>query len=61
MYNMAGVVVAMLIFTMHDKLCIDSHNARKFEKSSEIQSFRHLAITMMELRKYHSQEYLKLP
>ena len=33
--------------------CIDSHNARKFEKT-------HLAITMMKLRKYHSHEFLKV-
>ena len=31
-YNMVGVVVAMVISTMHEKLCIDSHNARKFDK-----------------------------
>ena len=30
-YNMVGVVVAMMISTMHEKSCIDSHNARKFE------------------------------
>ena len=30
-YNMVGVVVAMVISTMHEKSCIDSHNARKFE------------------------------
>ena len=29
---MAGVVVAMMISTMHEKSCIDSHYARKFEK-----------------------------
>ena len=28
---MVGVVVAMVIFILH-KLCIDSHNAREFEK-----------------------------
>ena len=42
------------------KSCIDWHNARKFEKSSKIQSFIHLAITMMKLQKYHSHEFLKL-
>ena len=31
-YNMVGVTVAMVISTMHEKSCIDSHNARKFEK-----------------------------
>ena len=31
-YNMVGVAVAMVISTMHEKPCIDSHNARKFEK-----------------------------
>ena len=36
---MVGVVVAMVISTMHEKSCIDSHNAREFEKSSKIQSF----------------------
>ena len=30
-YNMVGVVVAMVICTMHEKSCIDSHNAREFE------------------------------
>ena len=61
-YNMVAVVVAMVISTMHEKSCIDSHNAREFEKSSKIQSFTHLAITMMKLRKYmyHSHEFLKL-
>ena len=57
---MVGVVVAIVISTMHEKSCIDSHNAQKFEKSSKIQSFTHLAITMMKLRKYHSHEFLKL-
>ena len=31
-YNMVGVAVAMVISTMHEKSCIDSHNAQKFEK-----------------------------
>ena len=31
-YNMVGVAVTMVISTMHEKLCIDSHNAWKFEK-----------------------------
>ena len=57
---MVGVVVAMVISTMHEKSCIDSHNARKFEKSSKIQSFTHLAITMMKLRKYHTHGFIKL-
>ena len=48
---MAGVVVAMVISTMHEKSCIDSHNAQKFT---------HLAITMMKLWKYHSHVFLKL-
>ena len=56
---MVGVAVAMVIFTMHEKSCIDSHNARKFEKGSKIQSFTHLAIAMMKLRKYHSHEFPK--
>ena len=30
-YNMVGVAVAIVISTMHEKSCIDSHNARKFE------------------------------
>ena len=59
-YNMVGVVVAMVISTMHEKSCIDSHNARKFENSSKIQSFTHLAITVMKLRKYHNHEFFKL-
>ena len=29
-YNMVGVAVATVISTMHEKSCIDSHNARKF-------------------------------
>ena len=53
-------LVAMVISTMHEKSCIDSHNARKFEKISKIQSFTHLAITVMKLRKYHNHEFLKL-
>ena len=57
---MASVAVAMVISTMHDKSCIDLHNARKFEKNSKIQSFTHLAITMIKLLKYHSHEFLKL-
>ena len=56
MYNMVGVAVAMVISTMHEKLCIDLHNAWKFEKSSNSQSFTYLTITMMKLRKYHSLE-----
>ena len=56
---MVGVAVAMVISTMHEKSCIDSHNARKFEKNSKIQSFTHLAITVMKLRKYQSHEFLK--
>ena len=59
-YNMVGVAVAMVISTMHEKSCIDSHNARKFEKSFKIQSFTHPAITMMKLRKYRSHEFLKV-
>ena len=58
-YNMVGVDVAMVISTMHENSCMDSHNARKFENSSKIQSFTHLAITMMKLRNYHSHEFLK--
>ena len=57
---MVGVVVAMVISTMHEKSCIDSHNARVFEKSSKIQSFTHHAITMMKLREYRSHEFIKL-
>ena len=59
-YNMVGVVVVMVISTMHERSCIDSHNVREFEKRSKIQSFTHLAITMMKLWKYHSHEFLKL-
>ena len=29
--NMVGVAVAIVISTMHEKSCIDSQNARKFE------------------------------
>ena len=57
---MVGVAVAMVISTMHEKSCIDSHNARKFEKSSKIQSFTYPVITMMKLRKYYSHAFLKV-
>ena len=33
-YNKVSVTVAMVISTMHEKSCIDSHNAREFEKKS---------------------------
>ena len=33
---MVGVAVAIVIPTMHEKACIDLHNARKFEKYSKI-------------------------
>ena len=59
-YNMVGVAITMVISTMHEKSCIDLHNAQKFEKSSKCQSFTHLAITMMKVRKYHSHDFLKL-
>ena len=59
-YNMVGVAITMVISTMHEKSCIDSHNAQKFEKSSKNQSFTHLAITMMKVRKYHSHDFVKL-
>ena len=59
-YSMVGVAVAMVISPMHEKSCIDSHNARKFEPSSKIQSFTHPVITMMKLRKYHSHAFLKV-
>ena len=35
-YNMVGVAVAMVIPTMHEKSCIDLHNARQFEKYSKM-------------------------
>ena len=59
-YNMVGVFVCMVISTMHGKSCIDSHNARKFEKRFKFQSFTHLAVAMKKLRKCHSHEFLKL-
>ena len=59
-YNMVGVAVAMVISTMHEKSCIDSHNAWKFEKSSKIQSFTYPAITMMKLRKHRSHELVAI-
>ena len=59
-YNMVGVAAAMVISTMHEKSCIDSHNAQKYFKKSKIQSFTHIAITMMKLRKYDSHEFIKL-
>ena len=60
LYNMVGVAVAIVISTMHEKSCIDLHNSWKFEKSSKIQSFIHLAITMMKLRENHCHEFCKL-
>ena len=59
-YNMVGEAVVMVISTMHEKSCIDSDIARKFEKSSNPQSFTHPAITMMKLRKYRSHAFLKV-
>ena len=59
-YNMVGLAVAMVISTMHEKACIDSHNVRKFEKSSKIQLFTHLVITMMRLRKYHRHYFFEV-
>ena len=41
-YNMVGVAVAMVISTMHEKSCIDSHNAQKFEKSFKKSSHSHI-------------------
>ena len=35
-YNMVGVAVAMVIPTMHEKSCIDLHNAWQFEKYSKM-------------------------
>ena len=54
-YNKVSVTVAMVISTMHEKSCIDSHNAREFEKSPQIQSF-----TLIKLRKHHTYEFIKL-
>ena len=51
LYNMVNVAVAFVISTMHEKSCIDLHNAWKFEKGSKIRSFAYLSITMMKLRK----------
>ena len=59
-YNMVGLAVGIVISTMDEKSCKDLHNARKFEKSSKIRSFTHLAITMMKLWKYNSHEFLDL-
>ena len=41
---MVGVAATMVISTMYEKSCIDSHNARKFETCSKIQSFSNLAM-----------------
>ena len=59
-YSMVGVAVAMVISTMQEKSCKDPHNAGKFKKISKIQSFAHLASSMMKLRKYYSHEFIKL-
>ena len=62
-YNMVGVVVAMVISTMHEKSCIDSHNARKFEKKVPTLSHSHISqsqwwncrsITVMNFLSYHN-------
>ena len=42
---MVGVAVAMVISTMHEKSCIDSHNARKFEK---VPKFSHSHISQSQ-------------
>ena len=54
---MVGVAVAMVIPTMHEKSCIELHNAQKFKKYSKIQSFKYLAITMMESWNYHRYRF----
>ena len=59
-YIMAVVAVAIVISTKNEKSCTDSHNARTFEKSSKIQRFTYLAITIIKLRKHHSNEFPKL-
>ena len=62
-YNMVGVAVAMVISTMHEKSCIDSHNAQKFEKKVPNFSLSHISqsqwwncesITVMKLLSYHN-------
>ena len=61
-YNMVGVAVAMVISTMHEKSCIDSHNARKFEKkfqNSVIHTSRNhndeiAEISVMNSLRYHN-------
>ena len=52
-YNMAC--------TMHEKLCIDLRNARKFEKKCKIPSFTYVAITMTKLANINHQfKFMKL-
>ena len=53
-YNWLAWLVLWWFLQCMKKLCIDWHNARKFEKISKIQSFKILPITMMKLRKYQS-------
>ena len=58
---MVGVAVAMVISTMHEKSCIDSHNARKFEVPnfslshiSQSQWWNSESITVMKFLSYHN-------
>ena len=53
---MVGVAVAMVISTIHKKAMHRFTQWKEFEKSSQMQSFTHLAITIMKLRKHHSHE-----
>ena len=59
---MVGVAVAMVISTMHEELCIDSRNARKFEKkfqNSVIHTSRNhndetAEVSVMNFLRYHN-------
>ena len=61
-YNMVDVAVAMVISTVHEKSCIDSHNARKFENKIQnwvIHRYRNhndeiVEILVMNYLSYHS-------
>ena len=58
-YNMVGVAVAMVISTMHEKPCIDLHNAGKFEKSSKL-SYLYDAIIQKVISYKTEPEFLSL-
>ena len=55
-HGMVGVAVAIVISTMHEKLCIDMHNAQKFGKFLKSS---HSHISKSQWRNYYRHEFLK--